>query len=160
MPITLSNVDCVVRLCALAALLYACWRHVICRDISITVFCWSRLQQNQRSSPAVRLSEGDEIWHIGSPGLAVYQCRDWWTLAQEVPLGRQNTEGCKYFVALFSYIVRPRAMKFGSVRVWPMDTYSPHFVNFGPGSRDTMRRHASVLHWCTCCKLPFYGHPA
>ena len=37
-------------------------------------------------------------------------------------------------------------------RLWglPIDTYSPNFVNFGLGSRGTMRRHASVLHWHTC----------
>ena len=29
---------------------------------------------------------------------------------------------------------------------WPIETYSPNFVNFGPCLRDTMRRHASVLH--------------
>ena len=34
--------------------------------------------------------------------------------------------------------------------VWSIETHSPNFVNFGPGSRDTMRRHASVLHRCTC----------
>jgi len=43
------------------------------------------------------------------------------------------------------------AMKFGSVRGrWPIDTYSPNFMNFGPGSHDTMRQHTSVLHWYTC----------
>ena len=32
--------------------------------------------------------------------------------------------------------------------VWSIETYSPHFVNFFPGSRDTMWRHVglSVLH--------------
>jgi len=30
--------------------------------------------------------------------------------------------------------------------VWPIDTYSPKFHR----SCDTMWRHASVLHWCTC----------
>jgi len=29
--------------------------------------------------------------------------------------------------------------------VWPMETYFPNFVNFGPGSRDTMRRHAPIF---------------
>lgn len=34
-----------------------------------------------------------------------------------VPLGRQNIEGCKKFVTLFSaYIVWPSTMKFGTVR--------------------------------------------
>jgi len=36
------------------------------------------------------------------------------------------------------------------LEVWPIETYSPYFVNCGPGSRDTMQRHASVLHWYTC----------
>jgi len=43
-----------------------------------------------------RLSEGDEIWHIGSSGLAVYSIAgigEFW--ARRSPLGRQNTEGCK-----------------------------------------------------------------
>ena len=35
-------------------------------------------------------------------------------------------------------------------RVWPIETYFPNFVNFDSGSRDTMRWHASVFHWCTC----------
>jgi len=29
--------------------------------------------------------------------------------------------------------------------IWAVDTYFPNFVNFGPGSRDTMRRLASVV---------------
>ena len=29
--------------------------------------------------------------------------------------------------------------------IWPIATYFRNFLNFGPGSRDTMRRHASVL---------------
>jgi len=29
--------------------------------------------------------------------------------------------------------------------LWPIDTCFPNFVNFGSGSRDTMRRHASVF---------------
>jgi len=33
------------------------------------------------------------------------------------------------------------------LEVWPIETHSPNFVNFGAGvgSRDTMQRHASVL---------------
>jgi len=35
------------------------------------------------------------------------------------------------------------------ILVGSIDAYSPNLVNFGHGSRDTTRRHASVLHWCT-----------
>jgi len=37
-------------------------------------------------------------------------------MAQGPCLRRQNTEGCKKIVTLFSYVERPSAMKFGSVR--------------------------------------------
>jgi len=37
---------------------------------------------------------------------------------------------------------------------WPTDTWSPNFVNFDRGSRDTMWHHASVIHWCTCFIFP------
>jgi len=39
-----------------------------------------------------------------------------------------------------------------ALEVWSIATYSPNFVNFDLEewrSRDTMRRHASVLHWYT-----------
>jgi len=42
--------------------------------------------------------------------------------------------------------------------VWPIESYFANFVNFAPGSRDTMRRHASVIHWCTC-KVLFDNFP-
>ena len=41
------------------------------------------------------LSEGDKIWQLDREDLAIHHHPDWWTLAQEVPLQRQNREGCK-----------------------------------------------------------------
>ena len=32
----------------------------------------------------------------------------------------------------------PSATKFGNVGVWPIETYSPNFLNFGPVSRDLL----------------------
>jgi len=145
----------------------------------------------QHISP--RLSEWDEILLFDSQRLAVHYCRDWWTLTQAFPLGRENTEWRKNFVTLFSYIVWPNPMKFGTMRgidaqqvgifgeLWSTfwehkfsiaDISDTFFVvgwrdmawlevwqwilvprisrTFVLGFRDTMRRHASVLHWCTC----------
>ena len=53
-----------------------------CGDISFTVFFLSvtlSMKSTKFGSRYLvdRLSEEDEIWHIGSPGLAVHQCRDW-----------------------------------------------------------------------------------
>ena len=36
-----------------------------------------------------------------------------------------------------------------------MDTCSSNLVNVGRRFRDTVRRHASVIHWCTCLFLFF-----
>ena len=60
-----------------------------------------------------RVSEGDEIRQLDRAGLAVDHHPDWRTLAQEVPVERQNTEGHKNIVTLFSYTVSLTAMKFG-----------------------------------------------
>jgi len=51
-----------------------------------------------------RLSEGDEVWHIVSPVLAVHRCRDCWSLAQGVPWVSKVLKGVEIFVTLFSYI--------------------------------------------------------
>jgi len=42
-----------------------------------------------------RVLEGDEIWHIGSPGLAVHQCQDWWTSAKMFSWGTKIVKGVK-----------------------------------------------------------------
>jgi len=36
--------------------------------------------------------------------------------------------------------------KWAVLEVWPIDTYFPNLVNFGGRSRDTIWRHASVMH--------------
>jgi len=59
------------------------------------------------------------------------------------PLGRQNTEGIKKTIALHTYIVRPTAIKFGTVRGVANGHLFPECGE--PGSRATMRPHASVL---------------
>ena len=83
-----------------------------------------------------RLSEVDEIWQIVSSEIAVHQCRDWWTSAQEILHGAPKYWSIKRN-AFLVYIVWLSAMKFGSVR---------GLVNrhFDPRSSDTMRRR-----WCT-----------
>jgi len=78
-------------------------RRMVCGDILFTVFVCvlSAMPSTKSMNFGSRylidgLSEGDEIWHIDrTTALAVHQCRDQWTVAQEVALGRQNTEGCK-----------------------------------------------------------------
>jgi len=48
-------------------------------------------------------------------------------LAQEVPLGRQNTQVGKKTVTFFSYIVWPSVTKFGSVRGLAIRHLFPEF---------------------------------
>jgi len=72
-----------------------------------------------------RLSEGDEIWQFGSPGLAVHHCWGWWTT--------KYTEGCKIFVTIFSYVVWLSAIKFHTIR--------------GIGAQQVLRDFSEL--WCT-----------
>jgi len=48
----------------------------------------------------------------------------------------------------YTFVVAQRNL--AALGVWPIKTYFQNFVSFGPGLRDIMRRHASILHWCTC----------
>jgi len=73
-----------------------------------------------------RLSEVDEIWQIVSSEIAVHQCRDWWTSAQEILHGAPKYWSIKRN-AFLVYIVWLSAMKFGSVR----GLVNRHFVR-GP----------------------------
>ena len=60
-------------------------------------------------------------------------------------------------VTLFSYIVWPSTITFSTVRGLVNGHLFPEFGELRSsvhGSLDTMRRHASVLHWCSC-----YGRP-
>jgi len=61
-------------------------------------------------------SEWDKICQLDRGRLAVHHHPDWWTLAQEVPVGHQNSEGVKIIVTLFSYTIWQSSMKFGLVR--------------------------------------------
>jgi len=106
----------------LYAWIYCC--RIVSGDTSFTVFVGQAV------------NETDEIWQqISRRGVV----RTGWNLAHwlrrpcctsgsrlvnfapGVPLGRQNTEGCKKVVTLFSYIVWRSAMKF--------DMMSPNFVD-------------------------------
>ena len=80
------------------------------------------------------------------------------------PLGRQNTEGCKNFVTLFSYIVWSSTMKSGMVRGLANWHFFLNFVNFDPGSRDTVQCNhlcqsftdaicCSVLYFISTCEI-------
>ena len=99
---------------------------MVCEDIAYVVYCLMSVTlsvghafneiNEVRLHISPRLSEWDEILLFDSQGLAVHYCRDWWTLTQGFQLGRENTEGRKKFVTLFSCIVRPNAMKFGTMR--------------------------------------------
>ena len=67
----------------------------------------------------------------------------WWTLTQKVPLGLQNTEGCKKIVTLFSYTVWPSSMKFGTVSGLTNGHLFPEFSEVWPtfpGSKNSPRR--------------------
>ena len=108
-----------------------------------------------------RLSEGDNIWqqliegpcYTSPPRLVNVGPR-------EVPVERQNSEGCKKFCNAF--LVHRLTERNEIWHGWGFDqyidtySYSPNFVNFRPGSHDTMRRHASILHWYACFLWPPY----
>jgi len=59
--------------------------------------------------------------------------------------------GAKFFPQRISRTLFVGARRnLATLGVWTIETYSPNFVNFanfGPGYRDTMWRHVSVLHW-------------
>ena len=90
-----------------------------------------------------RFSEGDEIWYIGSPGLAVHQPR----LVIFGPC-RRPPSGVKKFVALFSYIVWPSAMKFGTTRGIGAYQILRDLVNFGVLFRGAKIFHGGYLTFC------------
>jgi len=56
-------------------------RRMICRYMSFAGFLLSMLLMKSvkfgSRCPVDWLSEGNELWRVGSPGLAVHQCRDW-----------------------------------------------------------------------------------
>jgi len=54
--------------------------------------------------------------------------------------------GAIFFTTDMSHTVVGAQQNLAALEVWPVETYSLNFVNFGPEFRDTMRRHASVLH--------------
>ena len=79
------------------------------------------------------LSEGEDIWHIGSPGLAVHHCWNWWTLARGSPWSAKILKGVKISVTLFSYIIWPSAMKFGGAEGLANKPLFPEFGELDPG---------------------------
>ena len=90
-----------------------------------------------------RLAECDEIWHnVGYWCVGDFK-EFWWTLVHF-----SGSTNFRQRISRTLFVTAPQ--KLVELWVWPIDTYSPNFVNFGPGSRDTMWPHASVLHWCTC----------
>ena len=112
------------------------------------------------------INEIDELWQQISPrwvfrtgrnlavdrdGLAICHHPDWWTVVQGVALGRQNTEGCKKIVTLFSYIVWPSAMKFGMVRGLANRYLFPEFRELWSGcTTKPCIVGTSISHrWCT-----------
>ena len=130
--------------------------HGIHADTCRLLFFGSRRQRNRRTLAANfgsrylvdGLSERDEIWHIDTEGLAIYNhLPRMVNFYSRVPLGSQNGEICNVF------LVHRAQWNLAAFRVWPIDIYSPNFVNFGRGSRDTMLRHPSVIQRCTCLKL-------
>jgi len=76
-------------------------KHIVYCFLSVR---WSLSQRNQQSFGSRclvdRLSQWDEIWQIDRGGLAVHQCRDWWTLILGDPW-HQNIEVYKIFCDTF-----------------------------------------------------------
>jgi len=75
---------------------------------------------------------------------------DWWQIWRPM-VNFGQFSGSKIFPQRISHTFCRRATKFGSVRDWPIATYSPNFVNFGP--------EVSWYHAVTCisplCKVFF-----
>jgi len=120
-------------------------RHVFYR------FCRSPHQSTNFGSRYLvhRLSEQDEIWHMTERTLLYINSKigERWPRG---PLGSQNTEGCKIFCNAF--LVHSLAER---DEIWQRSGLAnghlfPNLMNFCPGVPDTMRPHASVLHWYTC----------
>jgi len=73
---------------------------------------------------------------IARDGLAVHQGQDWWTCRPMTSTcsGAKILKGATFFATLFSYIVWPSAMKFGTVTplgVRPIDTCSQIWWTLG-----------------------------
>ena len=82
-----------LRVCLWVCFIVAAWCAETYRLLFLSV-CRSRFQQN-RQSYAKKISHRQAVRRGRNLRLAVRQCRNLWTSAQEVPLGRQNTDGCK-----------------------------------------------------------------
>ena len=78
---------------------------MVCGDISFTGFVGHAVK------------EIDEIWQVDRGSLAAYHDRPRLVnFDPGSPRGTPNTEGCKIFVTLFSYIAWTSAMKFSTMR--------------------------------------------
>jgi len=128
-------------ICSLSCLLspHGMRRHIVYCFVCVCVFVGHAV------------NEIDEIWQIDRGGRALLftNHQDWWILAQQVSLGHQNSEGCKPFCNAFLVHRDRERWNLAWLGVWPIDTLQISW-NLARESRDTMRRHASVLHWCTC----------
>ena len=84
-------------------------------------------------------------WGSGSRVSPIGWLQIWWPIVFGLLFRLAN-----FSTTDISHIFVEAQRNLASLGGWPIKTHFQNLVNFGPGSHDTMRRYASILHWCTC----------